>query len=405
MVFSLGIPWHTGVHQWGTDRVRREDFASEAPGRLVRTDRGAWAFVPDPLPPRLDLNLATVNLLNETALAIGKLDGLGRTLTNPYLLNRTFLRREAVASSRIEGTTTDLGQLLLFEESARVAEPNADVEEVANYVTALEYGLDRPAERPISLSLVKEMHALLMQGVRGGDKRPGQFRDRQNYIRERLGTGIEGARFVPPPPTEVPGLLDDLQRFVVAPSELPPLVRLAMTHYQFEAIHPFDDGNGRLGRLLVPLLLREWGLLDRPLLYVSDELDRCREEYMDGLLRVSQRGDWTGWLGFFLGAVRAQAHDALGRSERLLALRERYRGPYQLGGRSGRLLQVVDDLFERPTLTVSRVADRLGVTYPSAQKLVDRLVADGVVAEVTGQRRNRVYVAAEIVEVLVANSA
>lgn len=379
--------------------MNRAEFAAEAPGRLVQAGRDVWAFVPAPLPPAIAYDGALVALLAEASLALGKLDGFGRSLANPYLLVRPFLRREAVASSRIEGTITDLEQLLLFEESGQRADAPGDAREVANYVVALEYGLARPDERPISLGLIREMHALLMREVRGGQRGAGEFREVQNYISGDA-RGLAFARFVPPPPTEVPGLLMGFEAFIAGTSELPPLVRLALAHYQFETIHPFEDGNGRLGRLLIPLLLKEWGVLGQPLLYVSDYFDRHRDDYVDGLLRVSQRGDWRGWLELFLSAVREQAEDSLARSRRLLDLRESYRRDLQQERGSARTLQAVDDLFERPTTSIPRVEQGLGVTYPTAKGIVERLEGLGIVTEVTGQRRNRVYLAVGIFDEL-----
>lgn len=383
--------------------MRAEDFTPESPGRLVRTDHNALAFVPGNLPDRLDFDLPLVTLLADATLALGTLDGLGRALRNPYLLIRPFLRREAVASSRIEGTIATLGQLLLFEESDAKLHSPPDVEEVANYVRALEHGLARPAERPPSLGLIREVHDLLMRGVRGSDKRPGEFRTVQNFIGRR-GDRIESARFVPPPPGELPGLLAGIEHDLARPGDLPPLVRIAMVHYQFEAIHPFLDGNGRVGRLLIPLMLADWEVMTYPqLLQLSDEIDRDRRGYLDGLLLVSQRGDWAGWLRYFLDAVRVQARRATKLGSAVLDLRERYRAEFQAGRGSVRLLGLIDGLFERPTLTVTRAAERAGVSFPTAQGLVDRLVDVGILTEVTGRRRDRVYLASPILDVLNAD--
>lgn len=379
--------------------MRAEDFTIDSPGRLVTTDHGALAFVPGPMPVTMPLTADLVKRLAEGSAAAGALAGMTRTLPNPYVLIRPFLRREAVVSSRIEGTHAGLDELLLFEETEREPDPSSDVREVANYVRALEYGLARPEERPISLGFIKEMHFLLMDGVRGGDRNPGEFRVIQNHI-GRPGARIADARFVPPPPTELSGLLADLERAMNEPSDLPPLVRAAYVHYQFEAIHPFLDGNGRLGRLLIPLLLSEWGFLPLPILYLSDHFDRNATEYRDGLLAVSQRGDWAGWLGFFLDAVVEQSIAFLARSEALLALRQRYREELQATEQSIRLLVLVDDLFERPTTTIKRVAERLGVVVTTATGLVQRLEERGILTEVTGGRRNRVYLAREIVDLL-----
>jgi Fic family protein len=246
---------------------------------------------------------------------------------------------------------------------------------------------------------------LLLQDVRGSDKRPGEFRTIQNFI-SRRGDRIEDARFVPPPPAELPGLLADFERALAQPGALPPLVRIALVHYQFEAIHPFIDGNGRVGRLLIPLLLAQWGVMRFPqLLQLSDEIDRDRTGYLDGLLQVSRRGDWAGWLGYFLDAARVQANRAARLGAAVLDLRERYRASLQAEGGTARLLRLVDDLFERPTLTANRAADRLGVSYPTAQRQIDHLVAKGFLTEVTGKQRNRVYLASPILNILNADPA
>lgn len=387
--------------------MRPEGFLADAPGQLVPitvTDMSAvdhlprsiqtWSFLPNPMPDSFPLGLGLDQRLEAAAQAIGTLNGLGTLLANPYLLIRPFLRREAVASSRIEGTIADLRELVLFEELEETAPPGSDVGEVLNYVQALEYGFQRPADRLVSSAFIRELHQILMKDVRGGDRRPGSFRDKQVFIGQR-GTGVESARFVPPPGAEVPGLMLDLERAIAAPSTLPKLVRIALIHYQFETIHPFEDGNGRVGRLLIPLLLQDWTLLDRPLLYLSDYFERERKAYVDGLLGVSQRGDWVGWIALFLDAVRFQATDAVARSQRLLALREAYRERYQ-ERRPAKTLAVIDGLFAAPTLTISKVASRLGIPYSSAQNIVNLLLRDGVLIEVTGRKRDRVYLAGEI---------
>ena len=371
------------------------------PGTLVKVDaqtEDTFGFLPDPLPPEIQLDLTLTNLITEATHALGTLNGLGQTLANPYLLIRPFLRREAVASSRIEGTRTELDQLLLFEASEATATAGSDVREVENYVRALEYGLAQPSDRALSTALIKEMHAILMTDVRGGDRHPGTFRNVQVYIGQR-GAGMRAARFIPPPPTEVPALMRDLERHIADPSDIPALIRIALIHYQFETIHPFEDGNGRLGRLLIPMLLGSWRLLDRPLLYLSDYFERYRDDYLDGLLHVSRNGDWRGWIDFFLVAVRTQATDALERGKGLLNLREQYRQRYQVRG-SVNMLRIIDELFAQPAVTIGGIASRLGIAYTSAQAAIVALENDGVLQERTGRKRGRVYTAAEIVEIL-----
>ncbi len=387
--------------------MRESDFTQGAAGRLVQASGISgkyWSFVPYPLPPDIRFDTATVKRLSEADQALGELKGIGRRLPNPHLLIGPFLRREAVASSRIEGTITDLRQLLLFE-----ADPSggagldegtrADRQEVLNYIGALTYGLGRLKSLPVSLRLMREVHERLMRGVRGQEKRPGEFRRQQNMI-GRGGQTPDQARFVPPPVPEMQQCLYDLERFIGEGSDLPLLIELALIHYQFEAIHPFNDGNGRLGRLLISLLLCERDALTQPLLYLSAYFEERDEEYRDHLLRVSQEGAWKGWIDFFVEGVMIQSKKAASRSHQLLDLREEYRTHLQGVGQSSNLLLLADMLFERPAISVPQAREGLGITNTAAQKNVERLVAEGILAEVTGMRRNRIYLATRILEVI-----
>jgi Fic family protein len=379
--------------------MRREDFTSDAPGELVDTLEGHLAFVPDPLPPHLELPARALNLLAEASSALGELKGIGRTLPNPHLLINPFRFREAVLSSRIEGTTADLEDLVLYEATAEVA-PNRpdDVREVANYVAALEYGVLLLEHMPVCNRLICEVHGLLLRDVRGRERRPGEFRQAQNAI-AGYGMGVAEARFVPPPVYEMKQAMDALERYIGSrPAEPPFLVQLALIHYQFETIHPFMDGNGRMGRLLMPLLIQERGYLTQPLLYLSEYFDEHKEEYKDRMLAVSQANRWSDWIAFFLEGVIEQSREAVLRSDRLLALRERYRNEVQTPRASTSVVRLVDLLFERPAITVRVVADHLGVTSKAAGDLVDRLVARRILREVTGRSYNRVFLAAEILE-------
>ena len=377
------------------------DFTDDAPGELVKTSEGLWAFVPDPLPPRFDIGLATIKRLSAADFALGELRGIGQMLPNPQLLVNPFLRREAVLSSRIEGTIASLDQLVLFEvEPSRVPQ-NPDVGEVANYVSAMEYGLERLKELPVSLRLIRELHEKLLTGVRGQDRRPGEFRQTQNAIGQQ-GRPIEEARYIPPPVAQMTQALSDFELFIHQPTELPFLIQLALVHYQFEAIHPFLDGNGRIGRLLLSLLLCEKGYLTQPLLYLSGFLEKHRDRYIDSLLRVSQAADWAGWVDFFLEGVAEQSQDVVERSGLLLDLRQQYRERAQTARASALPLQLVDQLFQVPAITISMAQGLLGVTHVSAQRSIERLVALGVLNEVTGQQRNRIYVATEILSVISA---
>ena len=383
--------------------MRPEDFSASASGRLTRTPEGYWAFVPHPLPPEISWSPALAAALSAADRAVGELAGLGRVVPEPYLLIGPFVRREAVLSSRIEGTRASLTDVYAWEAmqlklwNDRDAE---DVREVFNYVRALEHGLRRLADLLVSLRLLRELHAILLEGVRGGSRAAGEFRKGQNWIGPP-GCTPQEATYVPPPANELPAALDAFEKYLHEESALPPLVRLALIHYQFEAIHPFFDGNGRLGRMLVVLLLCAWGLLPQPLLYLSAFFEAHRREYYDRLLEVSTRGAWEEWLLFFLRGVESQARDAAERAARLLELRRRYRERFQKPRASAVLRGLVDLLFKCPVITVPLAAKELGVTYAAAARHVERLVRAGVLREAKwgrgeGRRRNRMFIAEEV---------
>lgn len=386
--------------------MRPEDFSDGSPGVMVaissQSGRDGWAYVPDALPPHIDID-AELTILHDRAVhALGVLNGLGRMLPNPHLLIRPFVRREALASSRIEGTRAEYDQLILFEASQADSDSTPDVQEVVNYMHTLVAGWNRPSERSISTSLIQELHQQLMSGVRGSARNPGRLRRIPVLIGGPLDDLLR-ARFVPPPPADVPGLLDDLVRFISAPHHLPALVRLALIHYQFETIHPFEDGNGRLGRLLMPLILNSWGLLEEPLLYLSEYFEEHRDAYIDHLYTVSQRGAWNDWIAFTLTAVETQAQDAVERGHALLRLREEFRSRYQRAS-NARVLPILDRLFELPSITVSDAAAVADITYSAALRNVNRLVDDGILVEWTGQRRNRIYLAPQILAAILGQS-
>jgi Fic family protein len=314
---------------------------------------------------------------------------------------RSFVRQEAVLSSRIEGTRTSLEELYTFEAvQFSFLSSVLDAKEVYNYVQALNYGLQRLDSLPVSLRLIRELHANLMEGVRGKQLTPGQFRHRQNWIGPP-GSTLETATFVPPPVEEMLTALDLLEKFIHAPSDIPHLARLGMIHYQFEAIHPFLDGNGRVGRLLIALLLCAWRLLPLPLLYLSAYFEANRQAYYQHLLAVSQAGEWNDWLQFFLIGVRDQARIATQRVRKLQALQARYRDRLQAERDLERLMRVVDFLIGHPIVTVRQVQAGIGSRdYKIAQRYVIKLTQAGILSEVTGQARNRIYRAGEILEAI-----
>ncbi len=315
-------------------------------------------------------------------------------LPNPLLLIRPFLRREAVLSSRIEGTVTRLDQLFLFETIPGRLVRNDDAEEVFNYVLALELGLEAIRNgQPFTRGLLREVHRSLMQGVRGSDKRPGEFRDQSVAIGS-------ASRFVPADPHQLPPLLDDFLTFLRDDRSLPIIVQLAVMHYQFEALHPFNDGNGRVGRLLITLMLCERGVLSQPLLYLSAFFDEHREEYYDHLLAVSRHGHWEAWIEFFARGVAEQAIDAALRTRRLLELAREYKQLAIQAGQSSKALLLLDELFSSPYLTVNRAKQVTGTLAKAAGKLIDGLVALGILRQTTNQKRNRIFCADRINELL-----
>lgn len=363
----------------------------------MRSVGGYWAYVPDPLPPAIEWSAALASRLSDADRAIGRLAGEGRRLRNPHLLIRPFIRREAVLSSRIEGTQATLGELLAAEAGAAVERSPADLREVANYVVALEYGVQRLRDLPLSLRLVRELHEKLMRGVHGDTATPGEFRRTQNWIGP-AGAALAESTYVPPPPDRLMECLGPWEKFLHDDS-LPPVAHAALAHSQFEAIHPFLDGNGRVGRLLITLLLVERGVLPTPLLYLSAFFEATRQEYYARLLAVTEKGEWEEWLDYFFTGVANQAEDALRRIQRIDELLLRWRE--RLSAATSRLPERSLDLFtENPFWSVSKLAERTGVAFTTAQRAIDRLESAGIVALVTEAKRNRVYCARSILEIL-----
>ncbi|MCU0271467.1 MAG: Fic family protein [Acidimicrobiales bacterium] len=362
-------------------------YADSVFGRVRRTGgaRGYLAFFPNPIPRQVAIAPANVLRLADAEAALGRLAGVGRLLPVPQLLVRPYLRREAVASTRIEGTQASLVEV--FDAEAGDAPYGADVEEVVNYVEAMEAGLRRLETLPVSVRLIREMHAVILAGVRGRDRQPGELRTTQNWIGPP-GATMETATFVPPPPDELPALLADLERFIHEDPLLPPLVQAALLHAQFETVHPFLDGNGRLGRLLIVFFLVVRDRLPEPLLYLSPYFERHRGEYSDALQAVRERGDVDTWLALFLDGVRVQATDAVARAERLIDLREQYRTTVR-GATRGIANQVVELALEQPVLTARTVEARLGVSRPAALKALRQLADLGILAEAAGGPRGQ----------------
>lgn len=374
-----------------------EHFESSSAGRLVRAAGGYWAFVPAPLPPPLHYDEETVLLLSQADAGLSELSGLGRHLPNPHLLITPYVRREAVLSSRIEGTKTNLAELMLGEVDPKaVAQAPEDMVEVRSYVRALEKGLRQLNQLPLSLRLVREIHRELMQKVRGEHATPGEFPRSQNWIGPP-GSTPETATFVPPPPDEMTGALGEWERFLNNRDELPDLVQCALLHEQFEAIHPFLDGNGQVGRLLITLFLVERGRLSQPLLYLSAFFEAHRQEYYDRLQAARTVGDWTGWIRFFLTGVREVSLEAVLRAGKLMDLRERFRRRLE---DQAKALALLDRLFQNPYVTVARASKMLKTTNPTARQAVKRLVDVGTLEETTGRSWGKVFLARPILRAI-----
>lgn len=378
--------------------MRTSGFAPAQRQHVVRTERGYRAFIPPPLPPEINFDTTLMAELSQADRSLGILSGIGETLPNPYLLAHAIVRREAVLSSRIEGTQASLSDLALFEvEPRRPTVP--DVQEVANYVRAVEHVLDPARRLPVSLGLLREAHQILLTGVRGGYATPGEFRRTQNWIGSP-GCVLDDASYIPPPPERMWECLDAFEKHIHAEHILPPLVVIAYLHYQFEAIHPFIDGNGRVGRLLVTLLLAEWNLLRHPLLDISAYFEANRDEYYARLLGVTLTADWTGWLRYFLNAIGDQAAAAARRARALHELRAEYRERVARSNPSALLLGVIDLIFESPAVNTVRIQHAIGISKRTAQQYIARLTEQGILAETTGRQRGRIHVAPGILRVL-----
>lgn len=366
--------------------------ASTRAGRYVSQPTGYRAFIPAPLPPRpaLEFSGELQGLLSAADRALGRLDGAVLTLPNPDLFVFMYIRKEAVLSSQIEGTQSSLQDLLAAEAQLFDQNMPRDVDEVINYVRAMNHGLARLTELPVSVRLIREIHAELMRGVRGGRLQPGELRTSQNWIGP-AGCTLNTASFVPPPHHVVPEALGELEKFLHGDDGLPPLVKIALAHVQFETIHPFLDGNGRVGRLLITFLLTECGALHKPVLYLSRYFKQHRQAYYEHLQTVRDRGAWEPWLAFFLRGVAEVAVEAAETARRILQLREQHRSAItdRLGRAAGNGHKVLESLFDRPIIAVNDVQKMTGTTYAAANSLVSRLVDLGVLSEMTGYARNR----------------
>ncbi|MFN8619088.1 MAG: Fic family protein [Dehalococcoidia bacterium] len=358
-------------------------------GRFVSAGSYEY-FVPKPLPPdpSLQYDSELLSLLSRADQELGRLDGVIRTVPDPDLFVAMYVRQEAVLSSQIEGTQSTLEDLLSNELEPESTSRASDVGEIVNYVSAMNHGLARLPEFPLSLRLIREIHGELLRSGRGAERRAGDFRDQQNW----LGAGrvpIERATYVPPPVPEMHQALDAMERFLHDDPRMPDLVYVGLAHAQFETVHPFFDGNGRVGRLLITFLLMHRGVLHRPLLYLSVYLKENRAEYYDRLTAIRRRGDWEGWLRFFLRGVAQTAAEATETAQRIFELRERHRSRVLDGHLGSNGLKLLSLLFASPLVNVKFVSARIDVSFATANKLIARFEELGLVTEITGQRRSR----------------
>lgn len=370
-------------------------------GRLERGRRGDRVyhhFVPPLLPRGIEYSSWLVSALSVADRHLGRLSSIDDLLPNPRLLIVPYMKVEALLSSKIEGTQASLSDVFLEESITGGAERSPDATEVLNYVVALESGIKRIGTSPLDADLLRELHGMLLAGVRGQDKSPGRFRTEQNWIGP---PSIDLATYVPPDVPNMERLLGDFDAFLKERPDLPILIQAALLHYQFEAIHPFRDGNGRIGRLMIILFLLERKALSSPLLYLSAFFERNRSNYYEALRRVSEEGAYEDWLVFFLEAVATQAEDAVNRAKRLVALRENYRETLQGMGATASAMALVDRLFANPFLTIPQAAADLRVTFPTAQRAIEGyLVPAGVLAESAHPQRPRQFRAKAILDAI-----
>ena len=359
-------------------------------GRTISQPTGYRAFIPAPLPPVPPVAIGgeLLKLLSDADRALARLDAISTMLPNPDLFVAMYVRQEAVLSSQIEGTQSTLEDVLAFEANATHNKAPKDVEEVVNYVRAMNHGLRRLPELPLSLRLLREIHKELMHNVRGSERTPGEFRTSQNWIGSP-GSTLMNAMFVPPPPHELMQCLGDFEKFIHEhKADTPLLIQCGLAHAQFETIHPFLDGNGRVGRLLIALMLCEANALSRPLLYLSHYLKANRAEYYDRLTAIRQRGDWEGWLRFFLRGVAEVGEQANATARRIILLREELRATFAANANA---LKLISSLFEKPIVNVKQCSEVLRVSYVTANYLVAKLEMAGVLQEMTSWGRNRVF--------------
>lgn len=385
------------------------DFKSSKAGRCIKTPEDYWAFSPNDLPPDIVYDKELSNCLSKADRALSKLSGTEKLLPNPDLLISPYIRREAVSSSRIEGTRATLSELLYFESSRNILDKGTDVKEVENYVKATEFGIKKLQELPISIRLIKNIHEILMKDVRGNQATPGELRKSQNWIGP-ANTNPTTATYVPPPVDIMKESLYKLEKYLHSKTGDPLLIQCALIHYQFEAIHPFLDGNGRIGRLLITFFLVEKNYLSQPLLYLSEYFEKHRERYYKHLLDISKKGNWNGWLKFFLKGIELQSNDALKKSDKIVKLYNTYLSKLKSTKKiPASAFRIIDEIFQNPFVSTASLSRKWNIPYNSVKTGIKRLEDLKILARVSDSffemlklsKEHNIFAAPDVLEITI----
>lgn len=383
--------------------MKPDDFEHSPAGKCIRTLRDYCAFVPNPLPPVIEYDAQLIRLLSDADRLIGELSGTGRLLKNPYLLISPYVRREAVSSSKIEGTQSSLSDLFFYEATNKIRPTAPDVKEVQNYVQALTAGIPLLQKLPISSRLICELHAILMKDVRGEHATPGELRRSQNWIGPP-GCTLNEAAYVPPPVDEMHEALSDWEKYLNSEPREPILIQAALMHYQFEAIHPFIDGNGRIGRVLISLFLHNTGALSQPLLYLSEFFEKYRTQYYESLLSVSQKGTWKQWIEFFLRGVINMSQSALDNAKTIITLYETYSNLIGADKKTPEIAhRLLDELFTSMIISIAGLSKKWNIAYTSVKHGVKSLERLNILKEISGKARYRLYVCQDLLKIILPN--
>jgi Fic family protein len=369
-------------------------------GEFVRQDRGFDAFIPNPLPPDIEYDDELHFLLSKADAALARLDGVTEVLPNPDIFVAMYVKKEALLSAQIEGTQVSLQGVLEFEANLKPKEDIRDIREVINYIRAMNYGIEQLQNGDLDLALISESHKTLITGTRGSDKDPGRYKDKQNFLGTPGGTKFP-ASFIPPPPAKIEQLMGELEKFIKGKDKLPVLIKIALIHAQFETIHPYLDGNGRMGRLLITYYLYWTKSLSRPLLYLSFYLKKYKPEYTEHLNRVRFHDDWEAWLKFFLKGVIEVSENAIQSAREIIALKDssiKKLIENKVGGMNA--IRLLDLLFDNPTVSIREVADELKISPVAANKLVNKMVGLGILQEITGKERYQMFAFVDFIRII-----